>query len=591
MSRDQSPQLTSPKAWDPLKLPLFRALWMASMVSSLGTWIQQIANGWLMTNLRPEPLMVSLVEVATTLPMALLALPAGALADMIDRRRYLLATQSWMLCASGLMGVLTYTGRMTPLLLLACTFFMGLGVALNSPGWHSVTPEIVPRKSLSNAIALNGLVLNGARAVGPVIGGAILLWFGPAMAFFLNSASFLAVIVVLLSWKRNPVEATAPPERFGSALKVGLRHVRHSPRLRAALLRSTSFLICSSALWALLPLICRKEYGYNPQGYGSMMAAFGTGAVLAALLLLPRLRQHFALNQIVTGAWLMFAGVLFTLSSLKGGWWPLLPMTIGGICWLCILANLHLVVQSSAPPWVLARAISVYLLCFFGAASTGSMLWGTVAQELGLLPALRIASILLAVSSLSGIVAPLSSSEQENLEPSQAWPNPDVTLEPPLDHGPVLVTVEYQIDLEDAPAFRAAAENLRSFRYQNGVLQWGIFVDIADPTKYREVYLEENWGSHLRQHERVTAYETEVASQVYAYHRGPTMPPVFHYAYCDNRFPSVQEAAKPVPRSYPTTSRGVPLWFVDDISSFDDDSTEPSIEAVRKEVPEPAEGN
>jgi MFS family permease len=573
-------------AWEPLRHPLFRALWMASLVSSLGTWIQQVANGWLMTNLRPEPLMVSLVEVANTLPMALLALPAGALADLIDRRRYLLATQSWMLLASGLMGYLTYSGQMTAPLLLVCTFSMGVGVALNSPGWHSVTPEVVPRQSLSSAIALNGLAINGARAVGPALGGFILLAAGPAAAFFLNSASFMAVITVLLFWKRPRVAPNAPPERFLSALKVGLRHVRHSPRLRAALLRSTSFLICSSSLWALLPLICKNQYQYDPRGYGYMIASFGLGAVLGVVVLLPRLRQSLTLNQIVTGAWLLFASGLFSLSWMDGGWLPLLPMLVGGACWLCILANLHLVVQTAAPSWVLARAMSIYLLCFFTAASTGSFLWGTVAQQAGLMSTLRMASVLLLLTSLSGLLAPLASSEGQDLEPSKAWPHPDVTLPPPLDHGPVLVTVEYIIDPEDAPAFREAAEKLRAFRYQNGVLQWGIFVDIADPTQYREVYLEENWGAHLRQHERVTAYETEVASKVYAFHKGPTMPPVYHYAFCNDRFPNDGPSGRPQARSYPTTSRGVPLWFVDDLSTFEDEDSpaEPEQESTLQPV-------
>lgn len=284
-------------------------------------------------------------------------------------------------------------------------------------------------------------------------------------------------------------------------------------------------------------------------------------------------------------AWLCFAGVLLSLSYMSGGWLPGLPMVVGGACWLCILANLHLVVQSSAPSWVQARAMSVYLLCFFAAACAGSALWGVVAQHVGLLQALRIAAVTLIVTSLSGLFAPLTSGEMQNLEPSKAWPHPDVTLEPPLDHGPVLVTVEYQIDPEDAPAFREAAEKLRAFRYQNGVLQWGIFVDIADPTKYREVYTEENWGAHLRQHERVTKHETEVASRVYEFHRGPTMPPVYHYAYCDDRFPSETPENRPVARSYPSTSRGVPLWFVDDLSAFEDEPPEPSAESVSPAEP------
>ena len=558
------------KAWDPFTNRLFRALWTASLVSSLGTWVQQIANGWLMTSLTPQPLLVSMVEVCNALPMFLLALPAGALADVVDRRRYLLATQCWMMVVALLMGVLTMTDLITPGRLLAGTFVMSLGVAMNSPGWHSVTPEIVSREQLAGAIALNGLSINGAKAVGPALGGLILLWFGPAAAFFLNALSFSAVISVLLVWKRRNLPVNVPPERFVSALKVGVRHVRYSARLRAALSRSTTFLLSSTALWALLPLLLSKSYGLGPQGYGVMVACFGMGAVTGTVVLLPRIRQRHSINAIVTGGWLTFAVSLIGLATLDGGPAAGLAMFLGGASWLCIMAQLHLVVQSSAPRWVQARAMSVYLLCFFGAACVGSLLWGLVAQHFGVREALAMASLTLFVTSLSGFWSPLRSSESFNLEPSHAWPEPEVAIGPPADHGPVLVTVEYQIDPKDASAFRQAAETLRAFRYQNGAVQWGIFVDIADPTKYREVYMEEDWGSHLRQHERVTAYETEVASGVYAFHRGHGMPPVIHYAYCGRGFPTGTE--RPIPKVYRTTSRGVPLWFVDDLVGDADDA-------------------
>jgi MFS family permease len=558
----------SGRPWEPFRNRLFRALWTASLVSSLGTWMQQIANGWLMTTLAPKPLLVSLVEVANALPMFLLALPAGALADVVDRRRYLLATQCWMMLTAAIMGGLTLTGHITPSRLLIGTFVMSLGVAMNSPGWHSVTPEVVTREDLPGAVALNGLSINGAKAVGPAVAGLVLLWFGPAVAFFLNAVSFLAVISVLLVWRRRNLPVNIPPERFFSALRVGMRHVRHSAKLRTVLGRSTTFLLSSTALWALLPLLCSKDYGLGPQGYGIMVACFGFGAVSGTVVLLPRLKARFSVNGIVTGAWLVFALALMGLAKLQGDYGAALSMLVGGASWLSIMAQLHLVVQSSAPRWVQARAMSIYLLFFFGAACVGSALWGLVAERLGVRMALELASISLFVSSLSGFWAPLRSGESVNLEPSHAWPKPDVAVGPPADHGPVLVTVEYQIDPKDATAFRAAAENLRAFRYQNGAMQWGIFVDIEDPTKYREVYLEEDWGAHLRQHERVTAYETEVARHVYAFHRGPEMPPVFHFAYCDRSFPSGNE--RPIPREYRTTSRGVPLWFVDDLIGNDD---------------------
>lgn len=551
------------KAWEPFKNRLFRAMWTASMVSSLGTWIQQVANGWLMTSLTHHPLLVSMVEVCNSLPMFLLALPAGALADVVDRRRYLLATQTWMMLAAAGMGLLALTHQITPARLLIGTFVMSLGVAMNSPGWHSVTPEIVSREHLPGAVALNGLSINAAKAVGPALGGLILLWFTPATAYFLNALSFCGVLSVLLLWKRRNLPRNVPPERFVSALRVGLRHVRYSVRLRAALSRSTTFLLSSTALWALLPLLCRKDYALGPQGYGIMIACFGVGAVTGTVVLLPRLKQRHSINALTTGGWLTFALSLAGLATLNGGPAAELAMFVGGASWLIIMSQLHLVVQSSAPRWVQARAMSIYLLCFFGAACVGSALWGLVAQHFGVRQALGMASISLFITSLSALWAPLRSSENFNLEPSRAWPDPEVAVGPPADHGPVLVTVEYQIDPKDAADFRRAAEVLRAFRYQNGAVQWGIFVDIADPTKYREVYMEEDWGSHLRQHERVTQYETEVAARVYAFHRNLGMPPVTHYAYCGRGFPTGEE--KPIPRVYPTTARGVPLWFVDDL--------------------------
>lgn len=542
------------------------------MVSNLGTWMQQVANGWLMTSLTVEPFLVSLEQVVTTLPMFMLALPGGTLADLVDRRLYLLTTQTWMMLTSALMGTLTYLDLMTPHLLLFTTFIMSLGVALNSPGWHAVTPEVISRELLPKAVALNGLAINGARALGPALGGLVIVWLGPAACYFLNAVSFLAVVNVLVRWKRRLGDGNAPPEEFFSAMRVGVQHVRYSTHLKAALVRAGLFLVSTSALWALLPLLCRQEYGFGPQAYGSLIAVYGAGAVVGAVYILPRFRLAFKLEQIVLLGWLCYSGILLGLALSQDFWSAIALMFTGGAAWLCILANLHLVVQSSAPPWVQARAMSVYLLCFFGAASLGSGLWGALAGHIGLRGTLMAAAGTLLVTSFSSYFMPLRSGETQSLEPSHAWPDPDTALDVPLRHGPVLVTVEYDIALEDAPAFREALEKLRAFRYQNGVLQWGIFVDIAEPTKYREIYLEDSWGSHLRHHDRVTAHETELAQEAYKFHRGPEMPPVIHYAYCDGGFPSETAARRPVPRSYQTTSRGIPLWFVDDFQTMASES-------------------
>lgn len=557
----------SSSPWEPLKNPLFRSLWIATFISNLGSWMHQVADGWLMATISHDPFLVSLIQVLTTLPLFVLALPAGTLADLVDRRRYLLFTQTWMMLASGAMAVFTWCNSMTPELLLLTTFTMALGVALNSPGWHAVTPEIVSREELPGAVALNGMALNCARALGPALAGLILLWFGPAAAFALNSISFIAVLLVLGRWKRKKRSDTAPKEGFVPAMKGGVRHVRHSPWLRTVLVRAPLFLVNTSALWALIPVLCHRVYDYGPRQYGIVLAIFGFGAVVGAVKVLPPLRARLKIDQVVTPFWLLFALCLIGLGQARNLPLVLLCMLMAGVSWLCVLSNFHFVVQSSAPPWVQGRAMSIYLLLFFGAATFGSATWGYVAKVFGLRQAFVAAGCSLALCSLSRLIAPLNSAQDRNLAPSKAWEDPEVASVVPLNHGPILVTVEYLIDLEDGPAFREALEKLRVFRYQNGVLQWGFFQDIADPRKYREVYFEESWGAHLRHHERVTSFETEVATQVYAFHRGEGMPPVYHYAICNQNFPVQSDneglLIKP-PRQYDTDTRGIPLWFLDD---------------------------
>lgn len=563
MNSEPKPNPSGP--WDALKNKMFRALWFATFISNMGSWMHQVADGWLMATLSPDPFLVSLIQVLTTLPLFVLALPAGTLADLVDRRRYLLFTQSWMLLASGSMALFTWQEWMTPELLLLTTFVMALGVALNSPGWHAVTPEVVSREELPGAVALNGMALNCARALGPALAGVVLLYFGAAAAFLLNSLSFVAVLWVLLKWDRKREKGGTPRESFFPAMRVGVRHVRHSPWLRTVLVRAPLFLLSTSSLWALLPVLCKRVYGFGPRQYGLTLALFGFGAVVGAIKLLPPLRARFKIDQIVTTFWFVFALCLAGL-----GWAQNLPqvalfMFLAGASWLCVLANFHFVVQSSAPPWVQGRAMSIYLLCFFGAATTGSACWGYVAKVFGPREAFLTAGLTLAVCTLSRLIAPLNSAQNRNLEPSGAWPDPEVAHDLPLNHGPIMVVVEYEIDLHDAPAFREALEKLRVFRYQDGVMQWGFFVDVADPRKYREVYFEESWGAHLRHHERVTEFETEVASKVYEFHRGEGMPPVYHYAICNQGFPTeiVPAGGRAQLSRYETDSRGIPLWFLD----------------------------
>lgn len=509
--------------------------------------MHEVAAGWLMTTLTSDPVMISLVQTAMTLPMFLLALPAGAFADVVDRRIYLLFTQMWMTLAAGLLAYCTYAKITNPALLVVMTFVLGIGTAFNSPAWHSVTPEIVARRNLPAAVSLNGMAINGAKAIGPALGGLILLHLSPWVAFSINSLSFLGTVWILLLWKRKYRPQNAPGERFLSAMRVGFQHAQHSPWLRVLIVRVVAFISLSSSLWALLPTLVKNQYQMGPSCYGCMMGLFGTGAVVGGTQVLPRLRTHLRMNSIVAAAWLLFS--LGLIGVANGSRWPIYlngsplawlagsSMFLLGACWLCLLASFHLNVQSGAPDWARARVMSVYIWAFFGAATFGSTAWGIFARWQGTQFTLEFSAFILSISLLLTHQLRLEQRDTSKLTPSGHWEDPDEAAPVPADHGPILVTVEYRINLEDAPAFRDALAKLKVFRMQNGVLRWGIFVDLGQPEIYREVYLEESWAAHLRHHERVTEQEEEVARLAYAYHRGDKPPIVTHLAFCDGSFP------------------------------------------------------
>ena len=555
-------QTSAPQS--PFQNPLFRMLWLATLISNVGTWMQEVANSWLMTTLAPDPLMVSLVQVATTLPMFLLGLPAGALADLVDKRRWLLGTQTWMMLAAAVMAFLTLTGQMTPWLLLLGSFYLSVGAALNSPGWHSVTPEIVPKESLRSAVTANGVVINVARALGPAIGGLVLVKAGPGAAFLLNSISFLAVVFVLYRWKRQPETKNLPSERFLSAMRLGLQHVRHSPLMRLVVLRAGILVFTISVVWALLPLLCKVEYGYGPKGYGLMLVANALGAIFGATVVLPRLRKRLDANQIVSYAWIGYTPTLLILSYATHPIVPFCAMVWGGLCNICMLSSFHLAAQSVAPDWVRARAMAVYLLIFSGATAFGSLFWGFVGRHMELRQCLVMGACFLLMGTVTAFLAPLKTGEEFDHEPSNYWPDPDIKLPIPLQHGPVMVTVEYDIAPEDSANFLAAMERIRRIRYRNGVIRWGMYVELEQPHIYREVYLEESWAAHLRQHERVSTYEMEVAQTAYQYHRGKESPKVYHMGFCDHSFPGKAfEEKQAQSESWEPASGTVPVWFLD----------------------------
>lgn len=379
-------------AWAPLQEPLFRSLWFAAVISYSGSWMQNVGAGWLMTQLSLSPLMVSLVQAAATIPVFLVVLPAGALADMVDRRRLLLFTQSWMVVASAALGILTLMNVVSPWMLLVFTFLLGLGAAMNDPAWQAITPEIVSPRRHASAVALNSAGFNVARALGPALGGLVVAAAGSGWSFLLNAASFFGVIFFLYRWKRMPHEPL-PTRTVRDAILDGFRYVRGAPQVRSVLIRTGAFSVGATSLLALLPVICQA---HGAQGYGFLLTCFGLGALMGAALL-PRMRLRYSVDGLVAGATLVFAGMTFAAGQVYVFAWLCLVLFTAGAAWIGILACFNVVAQTMCPPWMRARALSMYLLVLQGGMAIGSGVWGELAARRGVPEALAWSALAMVV--------------------------------------------------------------------------------------------------------------------------------------------------------------------------------------------------
>jgi len=503
-----------------LRRPLFRALWIADVTSNVGTWMHDAAAAWLMTLLAPSPLMVSLVQAATTLPLFLLALPAGALADVLDRRRILLVAQVWMFLAIALLGVLTITGVVQPWMLLVITLAIGAGSAIDLPAWQAIIPETVPREELPASVGLGTVAINIARAVGPAIAGVIIVVGGPGPVFLINAVSVVAVFFVLWRWRRESHRATLPAERLASAMRAGVRYVRHAPALRTVVVRTAAFVGFASALWALLPLVAKTSLGRGPVAYGALVGSLGLGGLLGAALL-PTWRRRWSTDAIT--AW---ATVAFTVGSLALAWVTnfailLGAMVIAGGGWLTILSSVILAAQQGAAEWVRGRALAMSTLTLFGSMALGAVLWGVVANRLTITWALTAASagLLLGLGLIPRFR--LAAAEGLDLAPSRDWEDPVVAEDVAADAGPVLVTVEYTVEPAQRGAFAAAMRRLlKPIRLRDGAVFWELFVDSANPNRCLECFLVESWSEHLRQHDRGTKSDRDVEGTIRTFYVG-----------------------------------------------------------------------
>ena len=431
-------------AWALLRKPLFRALWIASLTSSIGTWMHELGAAWLMTSLTLSPVMVALMQTAASLPIVLLALPAGAIADMVDRRRMLLFTQGWMLASATALGVLTVLGATTPWLLLILTFALGAGAAMNAPAWQATTSEAVPRAELPAAVVLTGLGLNLARAVGPAVGGVIVIATGAWAVFLLNAASFLGVIAVLSRWRRTIQPKQSPSRPVLNTIGEGIRYASQTPALRAVLVRTGVFVPFASALWALLPLLARYELELSCFGYGTLFGFLGVGSVIGAIFL-PKLQSHFSTDTLVAAATIMFAAAIAALAEVRHFGLLCLILMVAGMAWITLMTSFNVATQTAVPSWIRARALSLYLLIFHGGMAAGSVLWGAVTQHAGVAVALFGAAGGLLVSLVAIAWYPFKEIEQSD-SISSTYRNraAERTARVSTSVGPTLVTSNYR---------------------------------------------------------------------------------------------------------------------------------------------------
>jgi MFS family permease len=522
MANDPNPTKTAPvqrptdnSSLSPFRFLTFTVLWVATVVSNIGTWMQNAAASWLMTSLNPDPFIVSLVQVATSLPLFLFALPAGALADIVDRRRLLIGVQVAVTVLVAAFGALVWVGRVSPLFLLTFSFLAATAAALILPAWQSIVPQLVPRGHLQPAVALNSVGLNVSRAVGPALAGIIIAAWGLAAPFWINAVTTLGVIAALIWWHPRDEGETRhlPAEQFHRAIAAGLRHARHNPHLRATLIRAAGFFIFASAYWALLPLVARNQITGGPKLYGILLGAIGAGAVCAAFAL-PWLKRRLGADRLVAGGTIGTAVALVLFALAKEPAVALAASLIAGVSWIAILATINVSAQVALPGWVRGRGLSIFGTVMFGSLTLGSALWGKVATFTGLPGAHLIAAAGAVVAVPLLWHQKLQTGAGLDLTPSMHWPEPVLSHDVEPDRGPVLVTVEYLIRPQDKEKFLDAIAKFAGERRRDGAFDWGVFQDTEREGRFVEAFKVDSWIEHMRQHERVTHADREIQEAV-----------------------------------------------------------------------------
>lgn len=511
--------------FSPFRHPMFRRIWFANTFSNFGGLIEAVGAAWTMTTITPEPGMVTLVQASTSLPIMLFAIVSGALADNFDKRRIMLGAQFFMLAMSATLCLCTWLGVITPWLLLAFTFVIGCGAALNNPSWQTSVGEMVPREDLPAAVSLNGMGFNLVRSVGPALGGIVVAVAGGAAAFAINVVTYIPMIAVLWTWKAPPKSTNLPREPVAGAVLAGLRYMSMSPNIQRVLIRSFWFGISSSSVLSLLPLVVRDTLRGNAAAYGATLAAFGIGAVGGALLG-SRARESIAGETMIRTTFLGLALCAGGLAWSSSPWIALPALVVGGGCFVTSMSLFNVTVQLSTPRWVVGRAISIYQATTFAGTAIGAWYWGHAAETFGLSGALLLSSGLLLAGAAMGFLLRLPTPAALDLDPVNTFTEPPLAIDIQPKSGPILIAIDFEIDAQDIPEFLRLMEARRRIRIRDGARDWGLSRDLGDARHWTESFRLPTWTDYVRHNHRRTKADAETGSQLRALHRGEEAPSV-----------------------------------------------------------------
>ncbi|WP_341364774.1 MFS transporter [Thalassospira sp. SN3W] len=513
--------------WAPFRHRAFAFLWVATVISNVGTWMHDVGAGWLMTELSPSPLVVSLVQAATTLPVFLFAIFAGALADLMDRRKLLISINLIMASLAAALSAMVYLQLVTPSILILFTFLMGTCAALMAPAWQAIVPGLVDKPRLGAAIALNSMGINVSRAIGPALAGFLIVSAGLVSPFALNALSFLGILGVLFFWNPQENVQTMPRERMAGAMRAGLRYVFNSPPVIATLIRAVAFFLFASAYWAMLPLIARNMLDGGAQLYGILLASVGTGAVAGAIVL-PKIKARLGPDKTVMAGTTGTALVMLSFALVQHPVVAVMASFIAGASWIAVLSSLNVSTQTALPDWVRARGLSVFLTLFFGSMSAGSVAWGWLAEQFSIEMALLTAGIGAIILMIATMRIRLNQGADLDLSPSMHWPEPILSESVEQDRGPVMIRISYRIDPKDHETFQQFMTEMRKARQRHGAYHWGLHQDSTDHDLFVETWSEGSWIEHLRHHKRVSGADRDIQEKVNRLHLGDTKPKVDH---------------------------------------------------------------